>query len=287
MAKEFKSAAAFKASLEDRMRSRATETKVPFQTLQLKFVMERLLARLFHAPTAPWLLKGGFAMDLRYRPRARTTKDVDLSVSLVTAGISGELRDLLQEAADTDLGDFLTFRIGEPKAELTNAPKGGGRFPCEVMLLGRAYQRFNIDIGLGDAVFGEPERLTGDDLLDFAGIGPAVALAIPRPQQFAEKIHAYTFPWKGRLNTRTKDLVDLVLLAERGKLSVVQVRSALDATFRTRGTHALPKTLPPPPEHWKRDFPGMAKEAGISTTDHVSAFSVLEAFWNDHSLGGP
>jgi hypothetical protein len=287
MAKEFKSAAAFKASLEDRMRRRAEERGVPFQTLQLKFVMERLLARLFHAPGAPWLLKGGFAMDLRYRPRARTTKDIDLSVSLVTAGLSGELRDLLQEAADTDLGDYLTFRIGEPTAELTNAPKGGGRFPCEAVLLGRAYQRFHIDVGLGDAVVGEPERLTGDDLLEFAGIGPAVALAIPRPQQFAEKIHAYTFPWEGRLNTRTKDLVDLVLLVERGSLIAPQVRSALDATFTTRGTHAIPQTLPPPPDHWKRDFPAMAKEAGISTADHLAAFSVLEAFWNDNSLGGP
>src|SRR5262245_54002607 len=155
MAKAFKSAAAFKASLEDRLRKRAEERKVPFQTLQLKFVIERLLARLFHAPSAPWLLKGGFALDLRYRPRARTTKDVDLSVSLVSAGLSAELRDRLQEAADTDLGDYVTFRIGELRQELTNAPQGGGRFPCEAVMLGRVYQRFHIDVGLGDAVVGE------------------------------------------------------------------------------------------------------------------------------------
>ena len=33
-----------------------------------------------------------------------------------------------QAAAATDLGDHLGFRIGEVKAELTNAPRGGGRF---------------------------------------------------------------------------------------------------------------------------------------------------------------
>jgi hypothetical protein len=81
MAKQFGSAAAFKASLDAHLRKRATERHIPLSTLQLKFVIERLLARLFHNPAAPWLLKGGFAMDLRFRPQARTTNDVDLSVS--------------------------------------------------------------------------------------------------------------------------------------------------------------------------------------------------------------
>lgn len=287
MAKSFTSAAAFKTSLDARMRTRSVERGVPLQTLQLKFVMERLLARLFHAKGAPWLLKGGFAMDLRYRPRARTTKDIDLSVSLVTLGVAGELRDRIQAAADTELGDFLTFRIGELKAELTNAPKGGGRFPCEAVLLGKTYAKFHLDVGLGDAVVGEPERLTGDDLLEFAGIGPAVALAIPKAQQFAEKIHAYTFPWLGRLNTRTKDLVDLVLFIERGPPDAGDIRAALQATFATRGTHPLPETLPEPPPHWKKDFPGMAEEAGLSTSEYLAAFAILGAFWAAHALGTP
>ena len=121
MAKAFKSAAAFKTSLEARMRTRATELSIPFQTLQLKFVIERLLARLFHGGDVPWLLKGGFAMDLRFRPRARTTKDVDLSV-LLSSGNPGELRERLQAAADIELGDYLTYRIGEMKLEEAPAP---------------------------------------------------------------------------------------------------------------------------------------------------------------------
>src|SRR5271165_6005456 len=150
MAKQFGSAAAFKASLEAHIRKRATERRMPFSTLQLKLVIERLLARLFGNPAPPWLLKGGFAMDLRFRPRARTTKDVDLSVlqgavepvpDLYTA-----LRERLQEASDTDLGDYLTYRIGEPRQEITNAPKGGARYPCEAALVGKTYAKFHIDI---------------------------------------------------------------------------------------------------------------------------------------------
>jgi hypothetical protein len=286
MARQFKSAAAFKTSLATRMRTRAKESGLPFQTLQLKFVIERLLARLFHSSDAPWLLKGGFAMDLRYRPRSRTTKDVDLSVSLASAGVATELRDRLQAAADIDLGNHVTFRIGELKSELTNAPEGGGRFPCEAVMLGKTYAKFHIDVGLGDAVVGEPERLTGDDLLEFAGLEPAVVLAIPKPQQFAEKIHAYTFPWSGRLNTRTKDLVDLVLLIERGSLEIDAIRTALTATFRKRNSHALPTELPPPPDHWEVDFPAMANEAGLSTPDCIAVFSVLDGFWKTNALGG-
>jgi hypothetical protein len=154
------------------------------------------------------------------------------------------------------------------------------------VLIGKTYAKFHIDVGLGDALIGAPELLVGDDLLAFAGIGPAAVLAIPKPQQFAEKLHAYTFPWVGRLNTRTKDLVDLVLLIERGLPDVAQIRTALLTTFTTRGTHPLPKSLPPPPVAWGRDFPGMAEEAGLSTRDYLAAFAILERFWDEHSLAG-
>lgn len=288
MAKKFGSAAAFKTSLEAHLRKRAEALAIPFDTLRMKFVMERLLARLFREETPPWLLKGGFAMDLRFRPRARTTKDVDLTVTLVagTPGpVSAGMRDMLQAAVDTDLGDYLSFRIGAPKKELTNAPKGGGRYPCEAVLVGKSYAKFHIDLGVGDAVIGAPDRLTGDDLLAFAGIEPATALAIPKAQQFAEKAHAYTFPWIGRVNTRTKDLVDMVLLFERGMPDVDAIRTAVAATFSARGTHPLPATLSAPPDAWKDEFAVMAGEAGISTADYLVAFGLLERFWLDNELG--
>ena len=286
MAKQFRTAAAFKAALEAHIRTRAEALGVPFSTLQLKFVLERLLARLFREEPPPWLLKGGFAMDLRFRPRARTTKDIDLSVALVagTGPVSAAMRDRLQTSVDVDLGDHLTFRVGAPKKELTNAPKGGGRFPCEAVLLGKTYAKFHIDVGVGDAVVGTPDRLTGDDLLGFAGIPPATALAIPKAQQFAEKVHAYTFPWAGRVNTRTKDLADLVLLIERGPPDGGELLEALLATFSTRGTHELPAALVPPPEAWKDEFVGMATEANLSTTDYLEAFRRLERFWADNAL---
>jgi hypothetical protein len=49
MAKTFKTAAALKAALEANLRKVATDRGVPFSTLQLKYTIERLLARLFRA----------------------------------------------------------------------------------------------------------------------------------------------------------------------------------------------------------------------------------------------
>ena len=181
MAKLYGSASAFKAALESHLRKRSSETAIPPSTLQFKFAIERLLGRLFRDTSSPWLLKGGFAMDLRFRPRARTTKDVDLSVPLIAGlmgPVSSAMRDQLQAAVDIDLGDFLTFRIGTPKKELPNAPKGGGRYPCEVILVGKTFAAFHIDIGVGDQVIGEPVQLTRDNILEFAGIEPVRVLAI-------------------------------------------------------------------------------------------------------------
>jgi hypothetical protein len=285
MAKQFRSATAFKTSLETRLKALAEERKIPLDSLRLKVVIERLLARLFQNADAGWFLKGGFAMELRFRPCARTTKDVDLAIGPKIVSMKREmnperLRDLLQEAAEIDLGDYLAFRIGPAQAELEAAPFGGARFPCEAILAGKSYAKFHVDLGCGDPVVGEPEQLVGEGLLEFAGVGPALALAISCPQQFAEKIHAYTFPWGDRTNTRSKDLVDLVLLVETGPPEPIQARAALEATFAARNTHPLPKHLQPPPESWKTDFAAMAAEVRLSTTDYLEGYAVLASFWD-------
>ncbi len=153
-------------------------------------------------------------------------------------------------------------------------------FSVIAKVAGREFARFHLDVGFGDAVLGVPERLAGDDLLAFAEIPPPVALAIPKAQQFAEKVHAYTFPWTDRENTRSRDLVDMVLLIERGELDRDAVRRAVSETFNHRRRHAVPSKLDPPPRAWAAELPAMATEAGISTTDLDEAFSILDAYWS-------
>ncbi len=290
-ARRFEDPAAFRQSLEERLRQAAAARGLAVNALRLKLLIERLLARLFAEPDPPWLLKGGYAMELRFRPRARTTKDLDLACTSEVAGgrSAGRLdvvRTRLQEAAARDLGDFLVFRIGEPARLIEAAPEGGARFPVVVMLAGREYGRFHVDIGLGTLPPGAPERLVGDDLLAFAGVPPAVALAIPREAQFAEKVHAYTRPWDDRINTRTKDLVDLLLLVAGGLPDREALAKALRQAFGTSGGHALPARLPEPPAPWRSDFSSLAEEVGLPQPDLADAFRQLDDFWNMNRLGG-
>jgi len=274
----------FRQALQARLRNVAADRGVSVQDLQLRFLMERLLARLFHEPAPPWILKGGFAMELRYRPRARTTRDIDLTISDAHErpldDRLDEIREKIQEAAAIELGDHLDFRVGTARGELPGAPAGGARFPIDALIAGRTFGRFHLDVGFGDPISGDPEELIGDDLLAFAGIAPARALAIPKAQQFAEKLHAYTYRWTDRDNTRVKDLVDLVLFIERGELDPAAVVSAVHETFARRGTHPVPDTLDPPPSSWTDEFPPMAEQAGLTATDASTAFARLTEYWN-------
>lgn len=283
MAKAFASPAAFKASLEARIKTIAAQRGIPINTLRLKLVIERLLARLFAQTNPPWVLKGGYAMELRYRPRARTTRDIDLTCAADgSADLQARLRivrDQLQAEAETDLGDYLTFRIEEAQTELTGAPLGGARFPCEALLAGKTYGRFHIDVGFGDDVGAAPEMLPGDDLLAFADIPPAQVLAIPKPEQFAEKLHAYTRPWDDRVNMRTKDLVDLVLLIETASAQPADVKAAVQTTFARRNTHPIPVDLPDPPPVWAEEYAAMTSEAQLRATTLTAAIGVLRGFW--------
>ncbi len=285
MARTFATPAAFKASLEARLKNVAAQRGTDINSLRLKLVIERLLARLFASPNPPWILKGGYAMELRYRPRARTTRDIDLtcagdSATSLAARLAA-IRDKIQEAAEADLHDFLTFQIGTPTTELAGAPLGGARFPCEGFLAGKTYGRFHIDLGFGDDPGGSPEILTGDDLLAFAELPPAKVLAIPKPQQFAEKIHAYTRRWTDRENMRTKDLVDLVLLIETAGVTPAEVAIAAQRTFTRRATHELPKVLSRPPAIWADDFKALASESQIKASELENAFDLLSRFWSD------
>lgn len=284
MSPAYESAESFRQALTDRLRREAARRGVPVETLRTKVFIERLLARLFHDPLAPWLLKGGYSFELRYRPRARTTRDVDLGVQDPGAGSRldqvAAVRDALQRAAEIDLGDHVVFRIGAASGTLRGAPMGGATFPVEARIAGERCAVFHVDVGFGDARIGGFEEVLGDDLLAFAGIGPAHARCISREQQFAEKFHAYTFEWKDRVNSRVKDLVDLVVLIERGNLNPELLLRAVRATFEAHAAHPVPTTLRRPPATWAGEFRGLAQEAGIESLDLDSAFARLEEYWS-------
>src|SRR5690349_15600353 len=100
----------------------------------------------------------------------------------------------------------------------------------------RTFARFHLDAGIGDVVMGPLDTTSCRDWLGFAGVEAGSVRMIPREQQFAEKLHAYTLP-RNTANTRVKDLVDLALLINSGGLNKRRILAAIGLTFDRRGTH--------------------------------------------------
>jgi len=169
----YKTPAALRRALEDRLLAAVRREGGDIQRLRRQAAFDRLLCRLFHEPDAPWLLKGGYAMELRLRI-ARTTRDIDLAIRRLPQGArqwdEAAIRGLLERAAGIDLQDGFEFAVGEPTMDLDAAPYGGSRFPVEAQMAGRRFASFHLDVSAGD-VLSEPFQIVeGRDWLGFAGI---------------------------------------------------------------------------------------------------------------------
>jgi len=269
--KSYKTAGAFRTALESRLQRYAREEGTDLQRFRRQVAFDRFLARMFSkGPKAiyPWVLKGGYAMELRTHS-ARATKDIDLTLHDGTRLSKDpkerreQVRAILQEAAATRLNDYFEFLVGEAREDLEGAPEGGSRYPVQAQMDGRDFARFPVDVGIGDEVLEPLDIVTGRDWLGFGGVEPASFPVISAEQQFAEKLHAYTLPRGGRVNTRTKDLIDMVLLIRGEKLDKGKTTAAVRATFSKRATHEVPRDLDAPPEEWKPVFDALAKECSL------------------------
>jgi hypothetical protein len=75
----YNTAEAFRTALEERLTKAALIERVQPNHLRRQLSFDRLLARLFREKTVPWVLKGGYALELRFKT-ARSTVDIDLTL---------------------------------------------------------------------------------------------------------------------------------------------------------------------------------------------------------------
>lgn len=275
---KYQDAVAFRMALEQRLKDGAGDGAA-LNRDRKRIAFDRLLVRLQAVAADRWVLKGGFALDLRLAARARSTKDVDIE----WRAEEDELADTLLDAADHDAGDFFVLaieRTGTPADRLG----GAHRFRVSATLAGRPFETFVLDVGLRTDDAAHVDSLRTDDLLSFAGIEPIQIPAVPLELQIAEKLHAYTQTYEGgRSSTRVKDLVDLALIAELSPLDATILRREIGSVFDRRGA-PVPRSLPSPPPEWALPFGRLAEEVGISTelvAGHREAAAML-----DPVLGG-
>ena len=250
-------------------------TGIPPQRLQQNVAFERLLARLPHG--GDWVLKGGFALQLRYGLQARPTRDIDLR----TPRSPTEALDVLRQTVSVaTTADHFTFELGEVAQELQGAPGGSLRVRVVARVAGLEFTTFHIDLSSGDALVDSPDLLRGPDLLGFAGIAPVEFPVYPIAQHLAEKLHAYTLP-RVQENTRVRDLVDILIIALIETVEADRLSRSVEATFTTRGTHSIPERLPPPPAAWAQPFVRIAAEASnLPTIALIEAHALAAGLWD-------
>jgi len=270
----------FRKSLESRLKNIANKNNLDLQRTRRKLAFERLLARIFHHDSNNFVLKGGYAMELRFSS-SRATKDIDLTCLHRIHDFNLSMEEIiieeLRQLAKIDLNDFFTFEISNAKIELENAPYGGARYSVASYIDKRLFVGFQLDVG-ADVIVDEIENINGSDWLKYCGINTPKIKMISVEQQFAEKLHAYSLPRKERLNSRVKDLIDMILLIKFRQINLSNFLLVIQKVFKTRKTHKLPLILESPPLEWTSLFNTLAAECDIKLT-MIQAFDELNNFY--------
>lgn len=255
---KYETASAFLMALKGHTRHQARELGVSPQRLQKEIVFERLMARLLVIGPDHWVLKGGVALDFRYLPRARATRDLDLA----WLGTEDEATKDLLAVQSVDLGDHFNFAVERKELpEWTGTRSASYRIDVEIG--GHHYTSVVVDVGFGDAVGKAPDVLSAPDFLRFAEIDPTAIPTLPLPFHIAEKVHAYTRRYVSGPSSRPKDLIDLVVISSHERTEAGSLQDALHQTFAIRDTHPLPDFLPEPPRDWTAPYGRVARDIGI------------------------
>jgi hypothetical protein len=271
--------AAFKQSLEQRLRDAAAEAGLELARFRQLLIFDRFLARATQVFGEALILKGGLVLELRLE-RARTTKDIDLRL----VGNPSDTLSWLQAAGRLELGDYLRFTVQpdprQPEIQAEGLKYQGLRYRAQADLAGKVYgAAFGIDVAFAEPLIRPPEVLTGRAFLEFAGIAPTRLRVYPLETHIAEKFHAYTLP-RERPNSRVKDLPDLALLAMVRALDAETLRAVLQSVFEYRGTHALPTSVPEPPAAWVAPYGAMAQKDDLPWGTLAGITMAVRSFLN-------
>jgi len=271
-------------ALEERLKQRAKEEGEPLNRLRKRVVFERCMVRLQKDQNSPWVLKGGFALELRLGNRARMTKDVDLTIDLGffenRPDSLSELTQKLREDLQREDEDRFVFILPEGREE--ELPAQGVksyRFSVEAKLDGRMFETISVDVGVGDPLIQPLDYLPGSDILSFADIATPRIRATSPAQHLAEKVHALTRPYDDRINTRVKDLGDIMLLMDESLPQKETAKNAIEEIFSSRQSHEVPKHIETPPGIWASSYSAMATELNLTQTTIESAISRLNDYW--------
>lgn len=227
------------ASVRARLLNLAKQDGIDFDLILTKYALERLLYRLSASQwQGAFLLKGALLFDLWFDQPHRPTRDIDL-LGFGSSELA-EVAALFREVCALECDDGMRFDPATVRAvEIRKEANYAGVRVTLLGVLDGARCMLQIDVGYGDAVTPEPERVTYPVLLDDM-LAPVMAV-YPAYTVVAEKYHAMVS--LGMVNTRLKDYFDLWVMFNHMSFDRVLLHEAIAATFSRRVT-SLPQNLP-------------------------------------------
>lgn len=219
-------------SIQARLKNEAKARGKPFTELLELFAIERFLHRLGSSSQRErFVLKGALLLRTWIGADTRPTRDIDLlgGPDLEPA----ELRRLLQEVVDVKVEDDGIVLLAETLSVQPirrESPVHGLRAKLDGQI-GNARLRYQIDVGLGDAVYPPAVAVVPGGMLGF----PMASVRAYTPYTaIAEKLEALVV--LGEANSRLKDYYDLVMLPRALELDGATLVEAVQRTFARRGT---------------------------------------------------
>lgn len=218
-------------SIQARLLNYSRERQVNHSHTLVRYGAERLMYRLSRSPHADrFILKGAVLFILWLEDAHRPTRDLDL---LGLGDFSAEnLRGIFEEVCaapvEDDGAEFLSDGIKiEEIREAENYQGLRVKIPGR---LGNIQLNVSLDVGFGDAVVPNPQKVAYPVLLELPH--PEMS-AYPMEAVVAEKVDAIIL--LGLQNSRMKDYYDLWTLARRFSFDAAPLAEALDATLKRRG----------------------------------------------------
>lgn len=260
-----------------RLRTWADAHSTEPSAARLRLAYERLLARMDAASPLLWLVRGGRAIDLRFEGRARRTVDLDVSVADTAPLGLAELRLLLSQVCQTDVGDGWAITLARLQRSLV---KGIGVVGFKAWLAvrydARPFGEISLDVSKTYTSTIRPETLSVPGMLADARL----RVAVVRPEvQIAEKVHTFTRPQGAKPTARSYDLVDAVALVLAEELDLATLRTAAEETFRDRSAHSPPCMLAAAPAEWATAFQVHGEGYGLAHLSTAQGLAILSAVW--------
>lgn len=247
------------AAVKARAADQALRNRQPTQQILRQFVYDRLLARLFHDPSAPWVLKGGNALMSREPVAARASLDLDLAARHAHDHLDSLVRSF-ETASELNLGDHFRFVITNRREHRgdTQPNVAGYQLTLAAYCGIKKLDTIKIDLVTGTLITGTPRPLTRSSLA-IDGLDPVVVTVYPIADHVADKVcaTAETHGATGRSSTRVRDLVDLVVIANTQPVDADDLARAIDLEWTHRGLPGTPAFNPP--ATWASGYAGLAR----------------------------